>query len=421
MKTTLKVMALIFAVSGAARAQVAPAATGPVGMGAPGKVHYALRYSETAQFSNAIGNLQTSSASGSADYENGNQRYPFAFNYGGGYTWTLTGPSYETGLFQRLLLSQGIVGRKWRLDASDDVSYLPQTPITGFAGIPGIGEPIGVTNPTPSTSQSILVLNTHIVDNIAQGELEHSFSAGTSVAGGGSSEILRFPDGNGLNSDAETGNGQLQKRLNGRNSLSGRYIYSRFTYPDFGVDFGTQTAMFGYQRQWSRTITSTVSAGPEWISSNVPTAVPSSTNVSVNASLGYLLRFTSASLSYTRGVNGGAGYLIGGEVDSAQGNLQRGFGPNLVLGFTVGYQRTSGLNGSSTNPVPALNTTGVTDATFGGAQGTWRIGENFIVFANYTGTDQWSTSSLPTSALSQFQQILGFGVGYSPRVGHIRQ
>ena len=58
------------------------------------------------------------------------------------------------------------------------------------------------------------------------------------------------------------------------------------------------------------------------------------------------------------------------------------------------YQRTAGLNNN-----------GTTDAKFGAAQATWRIGGNIIVFANYTGTDQWSTSPLPTNALNQLMQM----------------
>ena len=100
-------------------------------------------------------------------------------------------------------------------------------------------------------------------------------------------------------------------------------------------------------------------------------------NVSVNSSINYTARFTSTSLSYTRGTNGGAGYLIGADVDTVAGNFSKQFGLNLTIGLTGGYERTAGLNND-----------GVTDGVFGGAQGTWRIGRDIIVFANYTGTDQ---------------------------------
>jgi hypothetical protein len=414
MKTTLKILAFLFAVCAASHAQVAPAATGPRG-GLPvgPNFHYAFRYSQTAQFGGNTGNWQTSSPSASVEYTNGNERRPFALDYGGGYTWTLTGPTYETGLFQHLYLSQDFVWRKWRVQARDDVSYLPQSPITGFSGIPGTGEPIGVPNPnpTPSISQTILTLNTHVVDNIASGEIEHNLNFATSLTGGGSSELMRYPNGDGLNTNTQTGRARLQWRLNGRNSIRASYVISDYSYPDFfNIDFVTNTALVGFQHQWSRSLTTIASVGPEWVSSSDQGAVPSSTNVSVSAAINYQLRFTTANISYARATNGGSGSFVGGEVDAVQGNFSRQFGLNSTIGLTGGFARTEGLNNN-----------GVTNSKFGGAQFTRQIGRSLIVFANYTGIDQTSTSNLPTNALGQLLQVVGFGVGYSPRETHIRQ
>jgi hypothetical protein len=54
-------------------------------------------------------------------------------------------------------------------------------------------------------------------------------------------------------------------------------------------------------------------------------------------------------------------------------------------------------------------------------EGTWRIGRDLIVFANYTGAEQSSTSPLPTNALNQLLQTIGFGIGFSPRAKLFRQ
>src|SRR5271169_296727 len=138
MKTVCKLLGIFFIACAAAHAQVVPAATGPGGPAVSGNLHYALRYSQSAESGSSLGDWQTSSSSVSLDYANDNPRRPFSLNYGGGYTWTLTGPTYSTGLFQHLLLSQGIVWSKWNVMVSDDVSYRPQAPTTGFSGIPGI-------------------------------------------------------------------------------------------------------------------------------------------------------------------------------------------------------------------------------------------------------------------------------------------
>jgi hypothetical protein len=412
MKTTLKILAFLFAVCAASHAQVAPAATGPRG-GLPvgPNLHFAFRYAQTAQFGGNTGNWQTSSPSASVEYTNGNERLPFTLNYAGGYIWTLTGPTYETGLFQHLYLSQDFVWRRWKVLASDDVSYLPQAPATGFSGIPGIGEPIGVTNPAPSSSQSILTLNTHVVDNVVLGEVEHNLNFATTLSVGGNSELLRYPDGNGLNTNTQTGTAKLKWRLDGRDSILVNNVFSEYGYPDFyNINFLTNTTLVGLEHAWSRNLTTMASVGPEWISSSDQGAVPSSTDVSVSASVNYHRRFTAANMSYIRGTNGGAGYLLGGEADTVQGNLSHQFGLNATIGLTGGYVRIAGLTNN-----------GVTNSKFGGAQFTRQIGRSLIVFANYTGIDQTSTSNLPTNALGQLLQVVGFGVGYSPRETHIRQ
>jgi hypothetical protein len=410
MKTTLIILAFFLTFCVAANAQVVPAATGPGGLPLRSSLQYALRYSETDQVNSDLPDMQTATASGSLDYSNSDQRLPFMMNYVGGYTWTITGPSYETGQFHRLLLSQGIAWRKWKVMASDNVSYLPQSPTTGFSGIPGIGEPIGGPSPVPATSQTILAQNTHIVDNSAIGEVEHDLTYATTLSASGSSELLRYPDANGLDTNALNAIATFTRRLDARNDLFGRYMFSEYSYPDFTVTIQTNTGYLGYRHKWSRTLTTDVSAGPQWIESSDNAAVPNSTNVSVNAAINYLQRFTSATLSYSRGTNGGAGYLLGAEVDTVNGNFSQEFGRNLTMGLTAGYVRTLGLNNN-----------GVTIAKYGGAQATWRLGRNVIVFANYTGTDQTSSSTLPTNALGQLVQVIGFGIGYSPREKHIRQ
>jgi hypothetical protein len=415
MKTSLKLLAFVFTMSAAAGAQVAPAATGSNSVPLSGNLQYALRYSQSSQFSNILPNLETSTASGTLDYANGNDRLPFFMDYSGGYTWTITGPSYETGLFQHMLLSQGINWRKWALLVSDNVSYLPQSPTTGFSGIPGIGEPIGTPNPAPSTSQTILTLNTHVIDNAANGELDHTLSYATTVGVGGSSEILRYPDGNGLDTNTQGAYGQIVRRLDSRNSLLGKYSYSQYSYPGSTVSIQTHTALFGFQRRWSRNFRTDVNAGPEWIASSDNLLVPTSTNFAANASLRYVLRLTSTSLSYSHGTNGGSGYFIGGEIDTVEGNFSRDFGMNLTIGLTGGYERTNGLNNNG------VTNGGVTDASYGGAQATWRLSRNLIAFANYTGTYQTSTSALPTNILNEQLHVLGFGIGFSPRATHLRQ
>ncbi len=415
MKMTLKILVLLLSLCAGAYAQVAPAATGPapIGYGAGKNLNYALRYSETADFGTSLSNWQTSTVSGSLNYAGGNLRYPLSVNYSGGYTWTLTGPDYATGQFHRMLISQGIDWRKWKILVSDNVSYLPESPTTGFSGIPGIGEPIGGTPVAPTSSLSILTLNTHIVDNYAIGELEADLSHATSFIVGGTSELLRYPNNDGYNTDTQAGTGEFDWHADARNSVYGRYIYSDYSFPDYNINFVTDSELAGFRRLWSRNLSTDIAVGPERITSSSQAAVPNSSMVAATGLLHYQLGFTSADVNFSRGINSGAGYLIGGQFDTVFANFTRQFGPNFTFGLSGGYERTEELSTSGF----------IINATFGGAQGTWRLSRDIIVFANYTGTNQSSSTAtaLPSSVLNELLNVVGFGVGFSPRGTSLRQ
>jgi hypothetical protein len=429
MKTNLKFLILFFlSASFAARAQVAPEATGGLVTPAAGdRLQYALRYAETGQFSSSLSNWQTSTTSGSLTYGNKDERLPFLVDYTGGYTWTLTGPSFDSGQFHRLFISQGINSHKWKLLLSDDFSYLPQSPTIGFSGLPGFGDPIGGTNPAPpSNSQSILTVNTHALYDTALGKVEHSFSGATALTLIGGWSLLRYPSNDGQNTNTLLGTARLAHRLNARNTLTTDYQFNQFTYPGLvlanypgqSLSFVTNSALVGYQREWTRNLITNIALGPQFINSSITSLAPNSTNIAADASVDYKLRFATANLRYSRSVNGGAGYLVGGEYSSVSGGLSKNFGMNFNLGMSGGWEQTSTLSTGGSN-------SGSTDATFGGVQATYHLGRNLIFFGNYTGTNQTTSPSLssvlPSNVLNQVLQIVGFGVGFSPRETHRNQ
>ena len=409
MKTICKLLAMLFMTCSAAHPQVVPAATSPGGLPVTGSLHFAFRYSQTAEFGSSMGDWQTSAPSASVNYANENQRHPFSLGYSGGYTWTLTGPSYSTGLFQHLLLSQGFEWRKWNVKISDDVSYRPQAPTTGFSGIPGIGEPIGEPGPNPPSAQSILTINSHVVENSANGEIERSLKYGSSLSAGGGTELMRYPDGVGLDTDTQMANAGLTWRLNARNSVVSNYRFSEFSYPGYGFSFTTNSGLLGFKHTWSRKVTSDISAGPQWTGSSNSTAIPSSIGIAAEAALNYQLRVVSAGLNYSRGTTGGSGYYFGAESDSVSARFSRQFGRDLHVGIEGGYRRTAGLQNN-----------GVTSGRYGGAQVNRRFGKFINVFANYTAMDQSSSSALPTVALGQLMHVVGLGIEYSPRETHLK-
>jgi hypothetical protein len=418
MKTTLTFLLFLAAVCAAAGAQVVPEATGP-GLPISGILRYDLRYSETAAFGGYLDGQQRIYASGDAGYANNSERLPFSVQYGGGYGWIFAGPPEGGGVFQHLSLTQGFVGRSWNLTASDNVTYTFETPTTGFSGVPGSGEPVGEPGSTTPTDQTVLALNTRTLDNLTTIGAGHRLDHATSLNVGGSAGQLRYIDNNGLNTDMLMADAGVTRRLNARNSIAGQYTFSRFDYGSLssasqsGAEqlsfLQVNTAQFSFMRQWTRHIHTSASAGPQWVSSSNSAIEPSSTNVAASASVSDTFRVGIASLNYSRGVQGGSGYYLGGESDIVSANFSRKLGRSVTAGVTGSYMRTAGLNDN-----------GVTIARYAGAQASRRLGRDFDVFANYTALAQSSSSALFAGALTGLTQIVGFGIGYSPREKHLR-
>jgi len=409
---------LLLTVSAASRAQLAPATPGPAsidesfGLPVSGTLHYDLRSAQTAQFGGYQGGQRLIYTTGDASYANTGKRLPFSMQYGGGYGWAWAGPPLVGNVFQRLSLSQGMVGRMWNLMASDNVSYTFETPTTGFSGVPGTGEPIGGPGTTTPPDQTILTFNTRLFDNFTKIGFGHSLDSATTLNLGGSSGQMRYIDQNGQNIDTWMVDAGVARRLNARNSFSGQYSFSRFNYVGSILEANPEQISFSQantvqcslSRQWNPHLVTNASVGPQWISSSNSAIVPSSTGVSANASASDTFRFGSASLTYSHGTTGGSGYMLGAESDIAMANFGWSFDKNLTIGVTGSYMRTAGLSNS-----------GVISGEYGGVQATRKLGRYCNVFASYTAVDQSSSLLNSPNVLNGLWQTIGFGIGYSPR------
>lgn len=427
---------LLLTVSAASRAQLAPATPGPAsagessGLPVSGTLRYDLRYAQTAQFGGYQDGQQRIYASGDASYANTGKRLPFSIQYGGGYGWVWAGPPSAGNVYQHLSLSQGMVGRTWNLMASDNVSYTFETPTTGFSGVPGTGEPISGSGTTTTPDQTILT-NTRSVDNMTTIGFGHRLDSATTLNLGGSSGQMRYIDQDGQNMNTWMADAGVTRRLNARNSFSGQYSFSRYSYGSAGFATQTNTAQFSVSRQWNQQLTTTVAAGPLWFassgtSSTESLALSNSTFLSLSATASYTLRHGSAGVSYFHGTIGGSGYMLGAKIDSVNGNFSRNYGKNLTIGVTGSYMRTSAIIAAEFAYVcqidnvyyyclVPLSITPVSDARYGGAQATRKLGRYFNIFASYTAVDQSSSLLNAPNVLNTLWQTIGFGIGYSPR------
>jgi hypothetical protein len=398
MKIWLALLAVPAAVCSTLHAQVVSAGTGVAT-----NFSYVLRYGQTAHFGESLGNWQTATPSGEVDYTNGHRKTPFSLIYAGGYTWTFSGPTqYSTGFFQRLSLHQVMSGGKWKASLGNDVSYRPEAPLTGFSGIPGTGEPIGVPSPPPS--QSILTLGTHALDNLATGELTRILSPTYSVSVGANYDLLFFPDANGLDTNHLSAHSELARQISRRSSVFGEYIFNRFSYPDVNLTTNANVLMAGYEHAFSRRFHTNLAGGPGWVTSSDNKVIPDSTIVNANAGLDYQMPAGSAFVRYQRSTSGGSGYLLGQLSDIVDGGYSRVFATTFTAEVTGGYRRIQPLNKSA-----------IIQEEMGAVQGSWRFGRHLSGFANYTVVAQSSAGPLPPNAVSGPIHTISFGIAYAMR------
>ena len=405
-----------------------------------GVLHYALSASEIIQLGYfGSGEVTNSTAlSGDVAYNAKSEVYPFNFLFAGGVILGNQGGQGTTS-YWNVEASQGLVTRHWVFNISDSFSFLPQSPTTGLSGIPGVGDlgSIPVQGPGAGPAGGVLSEAGNRYSNNLIGSAERQISHNTSISGSGSWSVLSFLNNNGTNaayyntnsaynySDV-TANAAVNRRIDARSSVSVGGTYSTFNYTQNGdgytpPNFDTKSVNLSYQRLLSHTLSMSVSAGPQWISSANSALIPSKVDVAASAGLSYSHVVTNASVFYSHGVNGGSGVLPGATADSFSASLGHSYGRNWVASLTVSYTHTAGLTQLTAEGVGAP-THEVYDTVYGGGQLTRRINAHFSAFASYTIQNQTNNYSLPAqNALNGTSQTFGIGITYTPRSTRLGQ
>ena len=390
-----------------------------------GTFQYSLFASEVAEtgFTNNV-NASTN-LGGTAEIMSKSTVAPFSLLYTGGYIMT-TEPSFSNSTFQALTASQGFIGGGWVFGISDTVSFLPSAPTGSLSGVAGSGD-IGLQPISGGSipAQTVLTDYSRRISNSVNGNVERSLNPRTSISGNGSYGILRFLDGDGENNTQITGALSLNRRLNARNTLSGNVSYSTYSFSGVGAQptVVSRGLNIVYERLWTRALTTTISAGPQWISGytltplqlqNYPTGtnpvIPGRVTAAVNASASYTRGYTVGTLSYSRGINAGSGVYQGATGDTLTGQVSRSFGPNWQGSATGALARTLGLTGGSATKT----------FSFGG-QVTRRITRHLSGYISDVIQTQSVGTLAGTNAFNGTSNSVAIGISYSPRSTRLGQ
>jgi hypothetical protein len=437
-KTWIPISLALLALSGHLFAQATPTATSvqtqtPAGTTTPrlswvdGTVHYALSGSEVVQYGYyGDGNVTSSTAlSGVVGYSSLSVVHPTSLLFAGGVVIGQGGQGTST--YQNLAISQSLIKKLWVFNVTDSFSFLPSSPVTGVAGVPGINDP-GITpidGPSQGPAGGILTFSGNRLSNMLSGTAERRLTGRTSVSGSGSWSVLHFFDKNaGLDTSMTSGQVALNHQINARNSASLSAVYSTFNttnlfglfppgFPSNEVTYQTKGINVSYSRRWTRSLSTDVSAGPMWIQSSAAPLIPNQLNFYMNAGLGYSRRLTSYGLRYTHGVNGGSGVQPGALSDTVSGTVGRTFSERWAASASMVYTRTSGLLAFPTG-LGTVN--GVTNTEYGTLQVTRGFTRTLSGYASYTAQNQsFDQGSLAPNAFNGLSHIFAIGVSWTPQ------
>jgi hypothetical protein len=437
MKTWIPISIVVFALAGRSFGQAAPTAVPvetqtPAGTTTPrlswvdGTVHYALSASEIVQFGYyGNGNVTSATAlSGVAGYTSLSAVHPTSLLLASGVIFGQGGQGTTT--FQNVAVSQSLIGKRWALNVTDSFSFLPQSPVTGVAGVPGINNPgtIPIDGPSQGPAGGVLTYSGNRLSNMLSGTIERRLTGRTSISGSGSWTLLHFLDkNNGLDTSMTSGQVGINHQINLRNTVSLSAVYSTFNltnllglfppgFPANEITYTTKGVNLSYTRLWTRSLSTDVSAGPMWIQTSAAQLIPDRLNFYINGGVNYTRRLSNYSVRYMHGVNGGSGVQPGALSDSVMATASRTFNARWTGSASMVYTRTSGLLAIS--QVSSVN--GVTNTEYGILQLTHGFSRTLSGYASYTAQNQsFNQGVLVPNAFNGMSHIFGIGVSWTPR------
>ena len=412
---------LIPAVASVAHGQSIPApvsAPSPVyqGFKAPtlaGILRYSLSASQTVSLGYNGANQTTygTSLSGNVAFITPSVLYPTSVAYSGGYQVGYGGQ--DSSYFQSLSVSQSVNRKNYSINLSDSLSYLPQSPSTGLAGLPGLGDIGSGTGATPT----VLTTSGDRISNSATVSLSDKLTGKTSLSFSGSDAIQRFIGGSeGLQSDSYGGSAALSHRIDARTSISASYHYGQSSFAGEPGSFESQGATFSYSRQLTRQLSFGAGGGPERIGGSSITGEGPDYTYNANVHMSYAGRDeggTTYSVSYGRSTNAGSGVSAGAETDSVTGSVSRRLAQSLQGSASVSYSDNKSLQVLSFDNFDSKS-------VVGSGQLNRALTRTISAYASYSAEHQVAQGvAQGITPLQGLVQTLAFGITYSPSEIHL--
>jgi hypothetical protein len=255
---------------------------------------------------------------------------------------------------------------------------------------------VTVTGGTQGANFSVIAPISDRLSNSGNVGISYQFERDTMIGASGTFTNLHYPNASqvpGLfDSASQAGSVYASLRASKVNYLGVTYQYQRLlSYPTEGVnETQTHAVLLFYTVAPSAHFSISVFGGPQYSettapASTVPPVSPATDarawTPAVGASMGWRARLTSAALSYTHVISGGAGLSGAVHMDSESAVVRQRIVPNLTAGLSGAYTNNQVLSGS----LPVTNNGHTIQ---GNATLQQQFGEHLNVALGYTRVHQ---------------------------------
>jgi hypothetical protein len=216
-----------------------------------------------------------------------------------------------------------------------------------------------------------------------QAHLSYQFSRSSMIGGAGSFSSFHFSNltqNIGLyNSDGGGGSAFYNRRLTRSQYIGINYRYSISESNPVPSTTQSQYATVFYTMYLARTLSLSITGGPEYATSSAPGVTPIHTWApSGVASIGWQKSRANFALTYSRAITTGWGLLGSFTADNANASVQMQFTRRLLGGLSGNYANTK-------NATPSIvSSTQLGHLIFGRASLQYLIGEHLTAVAEYT-------------------------------------
>jgi hypothetical protein len=354
-------------------------------------------------------------------------RSEFHITYAGGGTLYNSRENLNES-YHQAMLSEKILFRRWTLLLSDQAGYLPESSFGfgglglpgGVGGLGGFGGPFSNLNPTFDPSQSILTGRARRVTNTFVGEVQYAISPRSSFTATGSYGILRFIDDGFIDNTSELFSSGYNYDLDSRNTIGVTYSFTRFEFSGQNSGLQNHVTQLAYGRRITGRLALQLYGGPSF-SRFQNSSVSTTGEWRISWSAGSLLRYQmpngGVSLSYLRGVSGGAGIFAGSERDEIQVSADRKLGRQWAATVNFGYAHNSGL-GQQLLSNAFVPSNFRFNSLYGGTTLNRTLGRRTSMYFNYALQRQSSGTSVCVSAVcgtTFLRHQFGLGLNWSLR------